>query len=494
MVLMATEPALAVVLECLGRGMSLAQAVRAAGISKSAAIRRARAAGRVAPAAATGGGLAPGQPMPPERVRAVLDQLAAGLNPNQAARAAGVSRGFAYGLHHKMGGVYRPPGVTYSARYLDREERNELARLSDAGLGVRQIAVRTGRSPSTISRELARNRDPRTGQYQPERAERLAWERQRRPKCSRLSRDPALRAAVQKLLDKRYSPEQASGRLKIMHPHDPAMHVSHETIYQSIYLYPRGELRRELKACLRSGRDVRKRRGRREARGKIIGAVPIGQRPPEAEGRLVPGHHEGDLVMGTTASNSAVGTIVERMTGYLTLLHLPDGHGADAVAAAVTTRMTALPGWFARTLTWDNGREMARHARITADTGINVYFADPYAPWQRGSNENTNGLLREYLPKGTDLSQHTPAQLQAIEDELNDRPRKRFGWHTPREQLAKLLEQEQPPCCDDTLNTPGTMCHYAGKIRLRGLPDVPVLWILSAIRRFRIESGPDERG
>jgi transposase, IS30 family len=439
------------VLDHLAAGLNPVQAARAAGVSKSLAYvldrqvsgvsrltaKREAAARRAAEPAG------PGRALPPERVRAVLDQLAAGCNPVQAARAAGVSKTFAYQLHHKMGGVYRPPEVTYCDRYLDREERYEIARLREAGLSMRQVAVRTGRSPSTISRELARNADPRTGQYQPERAGRLAWERQRRPRPSRLSGRPVLRAAVQHLLDRRYSPEQASGRLKIMHPGDPAMHVSHETIYQSIYLYPRGELRRELKACLRSGRDVRTRRGRREARGKITGAVPIGQRPPEAEGRLVPGHHEGDLVMGTTASNSAVGTIVERMTGYLTLLHLPGGHGADAVAAAVTTRMTALPGWFARTLTWDNGREMARHARITADTGINVYFADPYAPWQRGSNENTNGLLREYLPKGTDLSQHTTAQLQAIEDELNDRPRKRLGYRTPREELDKLIADDQ---------------------------------------------------
>jgi IS30 family transposase len=188
---------------------------------------------------------------------------------------------------------------------------------------------------------------------------------------------------------------------------------------------------------------VRRRRGRREIRGRIIGAVPIGQRPPEAEGRLVPGHHEGDLIMGSKASNSAVGTIVERMTGYLTLLHLPGGHGADAVAEAVTARLSALPSWSARTLTWDRGTEMARHQHITAATGISVYFADPHAPWQRGSNENINGLLRQYLPKGTDLSIHTPAQLQAIEDELNDRPRKRFGYHTPREQLAKLLTNDQ---------------------------------------------------
>jgi IS30 family transposase len=373
----------------------------------------------------------------------VLDFLAGGMNPAQASRAAGVSLAYAYGLHHKMGGVYRPPGVTYSARYLDREERYELARLLEAGLSLRRAAARLGRSPSTVSRELDRNRDPRTGAYQPERAHRLAWERQRRPKPSKLSRSPALRAEVQQMLTGRYSPGQASGRLTVRHPDDPGMRVSHETIYQSIYLYPRGGLKRELQAHLRSGRQVRRRRGRREMRGKIIGAVPIGQRPPEVQGRLVPGHHEGDLVMGSAASNSAVGTIVERTTGYLTLLHLPDGHTADAAAAAIITRMTQLPGWFARTLTWDRGTELARHARITAETGISVYFADPHAPWQRGSNENTNGLLREYLPEGTDLSPYTAAQLQQIEDELNDRPRKRFGWHTPREELDRLLAENQ---------------------------------------------------
>ena len=384
-----------------------------------------------------------GRKLPPERVRAVLDHLAAGMNPAQASRAAGVSLGFAYGLHHKMGGVYRPPEVTYSARYLSREERYEIARLRESGLSMRQVAARTGRSPSTVSRELGRNAGPRAGGYQPERAHRLAWERQRRPRASKLSGSPALRAAVQEMLEARCSPEQASGRLMVDYPDDPAMRVSHETIYQSIYLYPRGELRKELKACLRSGREIRRRRGRAEMRGKIIGAVPIGERPPEVAGRLVPGHHEGDLVMGSAASNSAVATIVERMTGYLTLLHLPDGHTADAVADAVITRMNALPGWFARTLTWDNGKEMARHARITAETGINVYFADPHAPWQRGSNENTNGLLREYLPKGTDLRPYTPAQLQDIQDQLNDRPRKRLGYHTPREELDRLLTENQ---------------------------------------------------
>jgi IS30 family transposase len=376
-------------------------------------------------------------------VRVLADLLSAGMSPNQAGPAAGVSKSAAYRLHHKMGGVYRPPAVTYSDRYLDREERYEMARLREAGCSMREVGRRMGRAASTVSRELARNTGPRTSQYQPERAHRLAWERQRRPKPSKLARDPVLRARVQQLLDRRYSPQQVSGRLRMLHPDDPAMRVSHETIYQSIYVYPRGELRRELKACLRTGREVRRRRGRREIRGKITGAVPIGQRPPEAEGRLVPGHHEGDLIMGTKASNSAVGTIVERTTGYLTLLPLHAGHDAASVADAIIAQLTALPAWFTKTLTWDRGTELAQHQRITATAGIAVYFADPHAPWQRGSNENINGLLREYLPKGTDLSIHTPAQLQAIADELNDRPRKRFGYHTPREQLAKLLADDQ---------------------------------------------------
>jgi IS30 family transposase len=356
---------------------------------------------------------------------------------------AGVAWTTARQVAGRMGGVCQMPASPLSGRYLSREERYEIARLRECGLSVRKAAAALGRSPSTVSRELARNASPGGLPYQPERAQRLARERQARPRQPKLARDPRLRAAVQGLLDRRYSPEQASGRLKVLYPDDPSMRASHETIYQSIYVYPRGGLRKELKASLRRGRDARRPRGRGpQGRGKIIGAVPIGQRPPEAEGRLVPGHHEGDLLMGSTASNSAVATIVERMTGYLTLLPLPDGHTADAVADAVITRMTTLPAWFTRTLTWDNGREMARHARITDATGIAVYFADPYSPWQRGSNENINGLLREYLPKGTDLSQHTPAQLQAIQDELNDRPRKRFGFHTPREELDKLLAQQ----------------------------------------------------
>lgn len=381
----------------------------------------------------------------PERVREVLRCLASGMNGMQAAQATGVSKTFIYGLINKMGGVYRPLDVSspYCERYLSLQERRELARLRECGLSMRQVAARLGRSPSTVCRELGRNAAPRTGLYQPDLADLMARHRQARPKASRLSQHPLLRAEVQRLLGRRYSPEQVAGRLKVLHPDDPAMRVSHETIYQSIYVYPRGGLRRELQACLRTGRAVRRRRGRRETRSRIVDAVPIGQRPPEVEGRLVPGHHEGDLIMGSQASNSAVGTIVERVTGYLTLLPLHGGYDAASVAGAIIEHMSAYPAWFARTLTWDRGRELARHQRVTAATGIAVYFADPYAPWQRGSNENINGLLREYLPKGTDLRAHTPAQLQAIADELNDRPRKRLGYHTPREQLAKLLAEDQ---------------------------------------------------
>jgi IS30 family transposase len=376
-----------------------------------------------------------------DRVRAVLDALASGLNPRQAARLIGVSHGFTYKWHHRVGGVYRPSGTTYSDRYLDRDERYELVRLIEAGLSMRAVAAQLGRAPSTISRELARNRGPGSS-YQPERADRLAWVRQRRPKPSKLAGNPELAAVVQQLLVRRFSPEQISGRLKLLFADNPSMRISHESIYQSIYVYPRGELRRELKAALRSGRALRERRGRKETRGHITDMVSIHDRPEEVEGRLIPGHHEGDLIKGSLASNSAVGTIVERTTGYLTLLPLRDGHNAVQVADAIVTHLSVLPARFTKTLTWDRGVELARHASITARTGIDVYFADPYSPHQRGSNENTNGLIREYLPKGTDLSVHTEAELAAIADELNDRPRKRLGFYTPREVFAKLLTED----------------------------------------------------
>jgi len=373
--------------------------------------------------------------------RRVLDLLAEGHNPREVARRSGVSKTYLYDLHHSVGGVYRPQDVHYSDRYLDREERYEIARLLDAGWSQRRIAERLNRAPSTICREISRNRDPRSGQYVPERAHTLAWERQRRPKESKLAQNPRLRAIVQDWLDDRWSPDQIAGRLRREHPEDKEMQISHETIYQGIYVYPRGQLTRELKACLRSKRTTRRRRGGRETRGQIAGAVSIHERPEEVKDRLIPGHHEGDLIKGSLASNSAVGTIVERTSGLVTLLHLPDGYGADKVADAVVEEMSALPAWFAKTLTWDRGREMSHHRDITDRTGINVYFADPYTPQQRPSNENTNGLLREYLPKGTDLSTHSRADLDAIADALNDRPRKRLDYQTPREVFTTLINE-----------------------------------------------------
>jgi len=428
--------------ELVASGLNPGQAARAAGVSVSAAYGLDRA-DRAARGEA---GRGQERRVAPQRRALLLELMRAGVNPRQAARAAGVSDGFAYRLDKKMGGVYSSSpdqGRTAAGcgRYLDYDKRLDLHALLEQGLPDAGIARRLGVHRSTVGRERKRNACPVTGHYLPARADRMAAARRARPKASKLSRQPVLRARVQGMLDRRYSPEQVSGRLKVTHPDDPSMRISHEAIYQSIYVYPRGELKRELRACTRTGRQSRRPRGRREMRGKITGAVPIGQRPAEAEGRLVPGHHEGDLVMGSMASNTAVATIVERTTGWLTLIPLPDGRGADAVADAIIARLAAVPGWF-KTLTWDNGKEMARHQRITEQTGIQVYFADPYAPWQRGSNENTNGLLREYLPKGTDLSRYTPAQLQAIQDELNDRPRKRLGYRTPREELARLLEDE----------------------------------------------------
>jgi IS30 family transposase len=374
--------------------------------------------------------------------RRVMDLLATGIGPMEVSRRTGVSKSKVYVMHHRVGGVYRPADAKYCDRYLDRDERYEIARLREAGHAIRAIADMVGRSPATVSRELRRNVHDKTGRYEPERADRLAWERQRRPKPTKLSQHPRLRGEVQAWLNKRWSPDQISGRLKIEHPDDQEMRISGETIYMSLYVYPRGEHQRELSGQLRRGGRTRKRRGRKENRGGIPNPTPIKQRPAEVEGRLVPGHHEGDLIMGSKASNSAVGTIVERVTGFITLLHLPDGFGAHQVSAAVIEQMSKLPSWFARTLTWDRGIEMCQHAKITKAIDLKCFFADPYSPWQRGSNENTNGLLREYLPKSTDLSVHNLRDLQAVADALNNRPRKRLGYLTPREAYDRLASDQ----------------------------------------------------
>ena len=371
----------------------------------------------------------------------VWEMLSAGERTREISRETGVSISAINLYKSEAGGVFEPV-KTYSGRYLSILDRWEIARLLDAGNGVNQIARLMGRAPSTISRELARNHDPHTGRYIPGSAQMKAQQRQRRPKQRILVANPRLCREVQAMLDKHWSPEQVSGRIRADFSDDTSMRISPETIYQCIYVKPVGELERLLKADLRSRHVIRRRQGRQKRDLNIPDPVSIHDRPAEVESREVPGHHEGDLILGTVASKSAIGTIVERTTGYLTLVHLPDGKRPQHVIDQITTVMSQYPPTLAKSLTWDRGREMSRHRQLTASTGIQVYFADPHSPWQRGSNENINGLLRQYFPKSTDLSVHDAAALQFVQDELNDRPRKRFGFRTPREELTRLMSQE----------------------------------------------------
>jgi IS30 family transposase len=267
----------------------------------------------------------------------------------------------------------------------------------------------------------------------------LADQRARRPKARILALDDRLREHVQNRLHAKDSPEQISRRLLLLFPDDQRMRVSHETIYRSLYVQGRGGLRRELVKCLRTGRALRKpRRRTKERRGRIAGMVNIAQRPPEALDRAVPGHWEGDLITGAE-NKSAIGTLVERCTSYVMLLHLPNSHGADDVQAAMVEAMSRLPQTLRRTLTWDQRQEMANHAAIAKATQLDIYFCDPHSPWQRATNENTNGLLRQYFPKSTDLSGYHPDYLEFVAAQLNTRPRKRLGWRTPAEALDQLL-------------------------------------------------------
>jgi transposase, IS30 family len=320
-------------------------------------------------------------------------------------------------------------------RRLSLREREEIS------LGVRRgdayavIARQLGRSTSTVSREVNANGGRQL--YRAWRAHDRAYEQARRPKPAKLS-CPRLAGQVTEWLEAWWSPEEISRRLLIEFPDDPMMRVSHETIYQSIYVQGRGELRRELARCLRTGRAKRRPRSRVQTRGRIPGMVMISERPAEADDRAVPGHWEGDLIIGQKG-RSAVGTLVERTTGYLLLLHLPDGKEAEKVDVAMRAAVAKLPGALVRTITWDQGKEMARHASFSIDTGIQVYFCDPHSPWQRPSNENTNGLLRQYMPKGTDLSLLTLDDLDAIARTMNNRPRKRLEFMKPSERLAELF-------------------------------------------------------
>ena len=375
----------------------------------------------------------------PRSVRAAFwDGVRAGLPVGEAGAAAGAGRS-AEEWFRRAGGVKANGPGPVCGRYLSVAEREEIAVGVAAGEPLRAIAARLGRAPSTVSREVRRN-GTRRG-YRAVAAQAQAEARAARPKTARLAGNARLRGWVQARLEERWSPEQVSRMLEREFPGEPEMRVSHEAIYQAIYVQGRGALRRDLAARLRTGRALRKpRRKEGERRGKIPGMVMISERPAEVTDRAVPGHWEGDLIMGARNA-SAIGTLVERSTRFVLLLHLPGGHGADHVAAAMSREMAGLPAALRRSLTWDQGTEMAGHAQVTVATGMPVYFCDPHSPWQRGSNENTNGLLRQYFPKGTELPSD-PVRLREVADQLNSRPRKTLGWKTPAEALAGLLDEQ----------------------------------------------------
>jgi IS30 family transposase len=374
----------------------------------------------------------------------------AGLSLEDAAAAVGVSHTKGLEWFGHRGGVMPSVTAGQRTRCLSFAEREEIGLLKAADKGVREIARALGRDPSTISRELGRvqnspnHPDP---VYRASTAQADADVKARRPKDAKLATNLTLRREVQARLKENHSPEQIAGRLREDFPDDPEMWVSHETIYQALYVQGRGALKRELAKHLRTGRTVRKpRRVEGERRGRIPGMVNISQRPAEVEDRAVPGDWEGDLILGSTESASAIGTLVERATGFTMLLHLPGDHTADTVATAMIMKMSELPEQLRRSVTWDQGKEMSSHVRIAEATGLDIYFCDPHSPWQRGTNENTNGLLRQYFPKGTDLSRWGPGYLDKVAAELNNRPRKRLGWRTPAEALDKLLsDQSNPP-------------------------------------------------
>ncbi|WP_455431780.1 IS30 family transposase, partial [Streptomyces hawaiiensis] len=322
--------------------------------------------------------------------------------------------------------VVPPSGAS---RHLREADRIYIADRLLEKASVRAIAAELGRSPSTVSREIRRNRHPANGQYRPFAAQARADDRRPRPKPRKISQNPELRAAVQAGLDERWSPEQICHALRRQFPDRPEMHVVHETVYQTLYVQGRGALRRELAGALRTGRARRKPHRQANCRQPRFTdpMVMISDRPAEADDRAVPGHWEGDLIIGKN-SGSAIGTLVERSTRYVMLLHLPTDHTAASVRDALTETAQRLPPHLKRSLTWDQGSEMAAHHSFTIATDIPVYFCDPASPWQRGSNENTNGLLRQYFPKGTDLSVHSREHLDAVAAQLNGRPRKTLGW------------------------------------------------------------------
>ncbi len=375
--------------------------------------------------------------------------IASGSTLQAACDAVGVDRRTGRRWRRVAGGQVPRKKPEPSGRYLGVEERLAIADLRLAGAGVRCIAVQIGRSPSTVSRELRRN-GPHPGvracgAYAPYAAQKRAELRARRPKASKFE-NPELASLVQAKLCVKWSPEQVSDHLARTFPDRAEMRVSPETIYQALYVQGRGHLRAELHQHLRTGRAVRRprRSTAKVASGKIPDMIMISERPAEVADRAVPGHWEGDLILGSNC-RTAIATLVERQTRFTMLVHLPQGHGAIAVRDGLLACIATLPQHLAKTLTWDQGTELAQHRQITMATKMDIYFCDPHSPWQRGSNENTNGLLRQYFPKGTDLSVHSPRRLLEVATELNDRPRKTLGGITPAEAMQRLLLDPESP-------------------------------------------------
>ncbi|MFF1414597.1 IS30 family transposase [Streptomyces sp. NPDC058289] len=439
----------------------------------------------------------PGHPKFQRHIEAAFwDEIARGLLVEEAAGVVGVAPAVATRWFRQCGGMRPFDPKPYSGRYLSFSEREEIALLSAQGKGIREIARQVRRDPATISRELRRNAATRTGKLD-YRASVAQWKSDmvaRRPKTSKLAANPRLHAYVQERLSgeistpggtaiagpvtgawtgrnkphrkdrawvQAWSPEQIANRIKLDFPDDESMRISHEAIYQALYIQGRGALKRELILCLRTGRALRapRARSRRKTWAHVTPEALISERPAEAEDRAVPGHWEGDLIIGL--ERSAIGTVVERSTRFTMLVHLPReegyrhkesvkngpalaGYGAITMKTALANMMSTLPEQLARSLTWDRGKEMSAHAQFRVETGIPVFFADPRSPWQRGTNENTNGLLRQYFPKGTDLSRWSAEEVEAVAHTLNSRPRKTLGWKTPAEafnEQLKLLQQ-----------------------------------------------------
>jgi IS30 family transposase len=370
----------------------------------------------------------------------IWELRAQGLSEREIGRQLGLGLNTVSFYLRALGGI-RPRPRRRSESCLSLSEREEISRGIARGHSARAIARELGRSHTTIVREI--NRCGGRRRYRAHAADREAWRRARRPRASKLELCPELRRLVSERLREDHSPEQIAGWLRLAYPDNDAMQVSHETIYRALYVQGRGALKRELTRHLRRGRSRRYARAqssKRSGQGKITEMVMISERPPEAEDRAVPGHWEGDLLIGNRQSSAAIATLVERSTRYLQLVALPDGTGAERVADALARSVAALPAQLWRSLTWDQGHEMAEHRRFSVASGVEVYFCDPRSPWQRGSNENTNGLLRQYFPRRTNLAGVTQEQLDEVADKLNRRPRKTLGFRTPAEQLAGLID------------------------------------------------------